>query len=127
MYQINLAVLIGFLLCHWAADFTHLSRPFMLAAKRIGKPLTPIFCHSLIHGFLMSNVAGIVYGMNAAYIILAWVTLTHFLIDVWKGKMNVWFPSLLNPANVFHWWIFGIDQLLHILVIILLTINISQS
>jgi NADH:ubiquinone oxidoreductase subunit H len=43
---------------------------------------------------------------------------THFLIDVWKGRMNGWFPALRSPSNKGHWIVFGLDQLLHTLVII---------
>src|SRR5690606_26867796 len=43
---------------------------------------------------------------------------SHFAIDVWKGKMNVWFPFLADPTNKFHWYIFGFDQYLHALIII---------
>lgn len=49
---------------------------------------------------------------------------SHFLIDVWKGKMNVWVPSLTNPANVWMWIIFGLDQLFHQIIIILMAANI---
>jgi len=44
--------------------------------------------------------------------------ITHFLIDVWKGRMNGWFPTLQSPANKWHWIVFGFDQFLHALVII---------
>jgi len=44
--------------------------------------------------------------------------ITHFLIDVWKGRMNGWFTTLQSPANKWHWTVFGFDQLLHALVII---------
>jgi len=51
---------------------------------------------------------------------------THFCIDVLKGKLNVWFPSLSNPANKGHWYVFGADQLAHQIVIILQTALILQ-
>ena len=44
--------------------------------------------------------------------------ISHFIIDIWKGRMNVWFPKLQNPATKLHWYIFGFDQFLHQLVII---------
>lgn len=49
---------------------------------------------------------------------------THFLIDLWKGRMNKWFPSLQSPTNKWHWVIFGFDQLLHSLIIIFMTTKI---
>ena len=122
----NTTILIGLLICHYLADYTHLSTAWMLDAKRFGKPLFPIFIHASFHAMLMSLVLGwfIGFGNIWAYlVILQWVS--HFLIDVWKGRMNVWFPSLRNPANKQHWYIFGFDQLLHQLVIVLMAVLAS--
>jgi hypothetical protein len=112
-------ILIGLFICHWLADYTHLSTAWMLNAKRLGKPLFPIFIHAAMHTMLMSLVLGWFIGFTNAWaylVIFQWVT--HFLIDTWKGKMNVWFPALQSPANKWHWVVFGFDQLLHALVII---------
>ena len=35
------------------------------------------------------------------------------------GKLNVLFPVLKSPENKSHWWVFGADQLLHQIVIII--------
>lgn len=123
----NIPLLALLFICHWAADFTHLSRPYMLQAKRNGQPFLPILDHALVHAVLM----GICCNLYLGYPLLNWrydlcdtlflIQLSsHFLIDLWKGKMNVWFPSLTNPTNPYHWYVFGFDQLLHILVIILM-------
>ncbi len=45
---------------------------------------------------------------------------SHFLIDVLKGRLNGWFPSLQSPANKIHWIVFGADQFAHALVIIII-------
>lgn len=133
MNTINIYLLFTLLICHWAADFTQLSRPKMLAAKRFGKPNWPIFQHALIHGILML-ISICIYTGEFARFDWVWtkaddcfvvIVLSHFLIDVWKGRMNRWFHSLTNPANVYHWWIFGFDQLLHTSVIIWVTVYIS--
>lgn len=106
-------------LCHWAADYTHLSTKWMLDAKKNGTPLIPIAVHALVHGGLMfSALSGL--GVANAIILSIFQIITHFGIDVLKGKMNVWFPSLTSPANVYHWWVFGADQYLHQAVIILM-------
>ena len=112
-------ILIGLFICHFLADYTHLSTAWMLNAKRLGKPLFPIFAHAGMHTILMflclvffTNDLGLVLKLSAFQLI------THFLIDVWKGRMNGWFPSLQSPANKWHWIVFGFDQLLHTLVII---------
>ena len=51
-----LFVLFLLMSCHWLADFTHLSTPYMLKAKSKGSPLLPIFSHACVHGFLMGIV-----------------------------------------------------------------------
>lgn len=114
-------LLISLFFCHYLADFTHLSTSWMLDAKRFGKPLSPIFAHACMHGILMLIVMWFFPINNHVIVNLAcFQVITHFIIDVWKGRMNGWFPSLANPTNKFHWWIFGIDQFFHATVIILM-------
>ena len=119
-----MGLLVLLLLCHWAGDYTHLSRPWMLEAKRFGKPILPILNHGCVHGFLMLwtmyffGVPGIIAAILATFQVL-----THTGIDVLKGRLNGWFPSLQNPANIYHWWVFGLDQFLHILVILTMWIG----
>ncbi len=119
----NVGLFIVLLICHWAADFTHLSRPYMLAAKKFGSPAKPIFDHAAVHGTLMGIV---VYFFTRDFLTSAiacsFQTMTHFGIDVLKGRMNKWFPPVQNPANYFHWYLFGADQFLHIMVILVICI-----
>lgn len=115
-------ILIGLFFCHFLADFTHLSTDWMLSAKRFGKPIYPIFVHAFVHASLMLvfiSLIGIA-GKNAAYLFCIQLS-THFLIDVLKGRMNGWFPELQLPTNKWHWVVFGFDQYLHAIVIILTT------
>lgn len=114
-------LLIGLLFCHYLADFTHLSMPYMLRAKAIGSPWFPIFQHAMVHALLMCAWAWWAIGLPAAVVTYGIVLTTHFGIDILKGKLNVWFPKLKSPSNPFHWYVFGADQLLHILVIIGIT------
>ena len=113
-------ILIGLFICHFLADYTHLSTAWMLNAKRLGKPLYPIFTHAFIHASLMLVLLALFFGLSGFKLaeLFLFQLITHFLIDVWKGKMNSWFPTLQSPANKWHWIIFGLDQLLHALVII---------
>ena len=112
--------------CHWLGDYTHLSTAWMLSAKRMGKPFLPILMHAGVHTLLFFTAIFILHGSEAALIAALIQLPTHFLIDVWKGRMNGWFPKLQDISNKFHWWIFGIDQMLHHLVIILTTYLICQ-
>lgn len=103
---------------HWAADYTHLSRPWMLAAKRLGKPILPIAAHAGVHAVFFLAV-GLFFATPLVALKVALLQLvSHTLIDIWKGRMNGWFPALQSPANIYHWYIFGFDQLLHQIVII---------
>lgn len=114
-------LLIQLFACHYLADFSHFSNDWMLAAKKIGKPLFPIFCHAGIHAILMAIVL-MLYGLSLDLIsVLSVLQLyTHFFIDLGKGKMNYYFPSLQSPSNKWHWFVFGLDQFLHTIVILLM-------
>lgn len=123
-------ILVGLFICHFLADYTHLSTTEMLSAKRLGTPLFPILKHALIHTFLMGiflrlfvfgnwhNTEHVYSIFDKVDVLMAFQLITHFLIDVWKGRMNSWFTDLQNPANKWHWIVFGFDQLLHALVIV---------
>lgn len=120
-------IAIGLFTCHFLADYTHLSTSKMLNAKKLGKPLTPILAHASVHAALMGIFLLIIGVRDSSLSILILFQLTtHFLIDVWKGRMNGWFPSLQSPANKWHWVIFGFDQLLHAVVILMMAATITN-
>ncbi len=106
-------------ICHWMGDYTHLSTSWMLSAKRFGKPYFPILVHALVHSLLFFLAIWVLHDFEKALLAASIQLPTHFLIDVMKGKLNVWFPKLQEITNKYHWWVFGIDQMLHHLVIIL--------
>ncbi len=111
--------------CHFLGDFTHLSTNWMLRAKRLGTPLLPILAHAGVHTTLFFIATFYLHGLDKA-ILSAQIQLpTHFIIDVLKGKMNYWFPSLQDTSNKFHWLLFGFDQYLHQIVIISTAIIVS--
>jgi hypothetical protein len=114
-------ILIGLFFCHWLADYTHLSTAWMLNAKRLGKPLHPILFHAWVHATLMFVMLIPFIGLsgNIWWLFLFQLT-SHFAIDVWKGRMNGWFPALQSPANKWHWVIFGADQFFHAVVIVIM-------
>ncbi len=122
-------ILISLFFCHFLADYTHLSTSWMLNAKRLGKPLLPILAHAMVHSVLMLITLCFIFAPEKAELIL-WLSLfqliSHFIIDVWKGRMNGWFPSLQNPANKEHWIIFGLDQYFHAVVIIIMSYYVTK-
>jgi Protein of unknown function (DUF3307) len=114
---ISLLLTLGF--CHFLADYTWLSTPSMLKAKSIGSPTPPIFSHASVHAFLMAVVLFLFGVTNVIGLTLIQVV-SHTIIDILKGKCNVWFPKVANPANKVHWILFGLDQYLHFIVIVLM-------
>lgn len=120
---------------HFLGDYTHLSTGKMLKAK--GKPIGPIALHGLVHGLLCFSIcllyATILIKLNMPYpsfsiVLFCFIImfLTHTAIDILKGRLNLFYPKLSNPKNVFHWYVFGLDQLLHQIVIILIAYIIVQ-
>lgn len=105
------------IICHFLGDFVF-TNSSMLNAKQFGKPLSPIFIHAGIHGVLMLLVFLFFVDIQTAVLLGSAQWIAHFIIDVWKGKMNVWFPELADPKNKSHWIIFGFDQLLHMICIL---------
>jgi len=86
----HIQILIGLFICHWLADYTHLSTAWMLNAKRLGKPLHPILAHAMVHACLMGFFLAVSFGFTAIVLRLFLFQLcSHFLIDWWKGSMNV--------------------------------------
>jgi hypothetical protein len=117
----EIKILVVLFFCHFLADYTHLSTNWMLKAKRYGEPLHPILAHAAVHGILMF-ICLLLFGINFKLsLILGLIQIwLHFMIDVWKGKMSHHFPTLRSNTNKWHWIIFGFDQYLHSLVIILM-------
>ncbi len=112
-------LLISFLVvCHFLADFTSLSTPWMLAAKRYGKPLPPIAAHAAVHAGLMFFVLLSFTDVLMALELGAIQWISHFLIDTWKGRMSGWFPVLQDSNRREYWVLMGFDQLLHHLTIL---------
>lgn len=125
----TLSALLYFLLlnvCHWAGDYTHLSTDLMLQAKSKGSPIEPIIAHAVLHALLFFLLLNFFVPFEIAGLCFFLQLFTHFGIDLLKGKLNVWYPSLSSPANRYHWWVFGADQFLHQVVIIVTVYIISN-
>jgi Protein of unknown function (DUF3307) len=119
-------LLLSLGVCHWLADYVFTTGK-MLAAKSKGTPLYPIFDHALNHACLMFLVLW-AFNTKADLLIATGILQlgSHTAIDTLKGRLNVWFPSVANPMNKCHWVIFGLDQLLHFVVIVLMVWMVSK-
>lgn len=112
---------------HFLGDFTPLSTPVMLRAKERGRPLGPIAAHSAVHASLVALVFGLavlVFGPAARpaseLIVIAATTelVTHFAIDVGRGRLMGRFPPLGDTLRSSFWTLLGLDQLAHGLVLV---------
>ncbi len=100
----------------------------MLAAKKFGTPIMPIFYHAFAHGVLMYFCL-LLFGVkpSIAIYLFYFQLITHFLIDLLKGKLNFWFPIFQDNTNKAHWILFGFDQFLHSVVVILMAYYLTLN
>lgn len=123
-------LLIALFFYHFLGDFTIVGRNAeILKAKTTGSPTDLIFEHATRHMILMfiTIVAFFtIFDIQHTTTILRLCFVgslqlwSHFFIDVMKGKLNVWYPVFADSSKQPHWTAFGIDQLLHAIVIILM-------
>lgn len=113
-------LLITLFICHYLADFC-LTSPAMIRAKADGRNPWPILLHAGIH-------AGLV-GLCLLFWQTPWKTLlllvflelvSHFLIDTAKGRLTARFPALADMQQKPYWMLYGLDQLLHLMVLVLI-------
>ena len=114
------ALLISLLICHFVADYG-LTTPAMIEAKATGKRMIHIVLHAGIHTVLMGGVL-IVFGATIyiTSMLVLLELLSHFLIDYGKGWIGRRFPSCGDNKQKAFWVLYGFDQLLHLLVIVLI-------
>jgi len=113
-------LLIVLLVCHYLADFC-LTAPVMIRAKADGKELWPIVLHSAIHAVLM-GLCLLVYGTEWRLLLLL-MTIelgSHFVIDVSKAQFSIRFPYLSDNRHKPYWMLYGFDQLLHQILVIII-------
>lgn len=114
----NVVLLIALLCCHYLADYC-LTLPVMIRAKADGRHLWPILLHAACHASLMAvcmAVAGV--PVQLMLLLSAVELLSHFVIDVSKGRLTALFPVLADQRQKPYWVLYGLDQLLHQLVIV---------
>ena len=111
-------LLIYLLVCHYLADYV-LTTTRMIEAKSDGRQLAPILQHASVHALLMT---GVVLLMNVGGLIALMVFLfeatTHFAIDTAKGRLTAAFPTLANSNRKPYWMLYGLDQMLHLMVVV---------
>ncbi len=113
-------VLVSLLICHFLADFC-LTTKSMIRAKSNGREAIPILLHACVHAILLTTVL-LFYGVSLSGCITAFLLElgTHFVIDFLKATATVHIPSLQDITRKPYWVVFGFDQLLHLLVIVVI-------
>ncbi len=113
-------VLVSLIVCHYLADFC-LTWPGLIRAKADGKDLWPIVLHATIHALLMGFCL-LVNGIEWQLLLLLMLLelLSHFIIDTTKARLSIRFPYCADMQCKTYWMLYGLDQLLHQLVIVLI-------
>ncbi len=113
-------LLIVLLTCHYLADYC-LTLPVMIRAKADGKTYWPIALHSFIHAALI-GVCLLIWNVSWSQILMlsALEFGSHFFIDTAKGRLSARFPVLAGIHGKPYWILYGFDQLLHQMVLVLI-------
>ena len=114
----SLILLIALLVCHYLADFC-LTLPIMIRAKANGKQLWPIVLHSMVHAVLM-GLCLLLFGVSVltTLYLMAAEAMSHFIIDLSKARLSNHVPRLADATGKPYWMLYGLDQLLHQLVVV---------
>ena len=116
----TIVLLTALLACHYLADYC-LTMQVMIRAKADGRQLGPILLHAAVHAVLMGACL-LVFGVSGRLLaVLMLIELgTHFIIDTCKARLTAAKPVLANPKHKTYWMLYGFDQLLHQLVVVLI-------
>ncbi len=109
---------IALFISHYLADFC-LTWAALIQSKADGQSIRPILMHAGVHAVLMGGCL-LVYGVGARQLLILTLfeLITHFLIDTVKAHVSVRFPLLADIKQKAYWVLFGLDQLLHQLVVV---------
>jgi len=97
----------------------------MIRAKADGHNLLPIALHAAIHAVLIATCVVLAYGIKMGLIafMIEWVT--HFIVDVSKGRIMFRFKAFSDFSDKRYWMLFGLDQLIHLYVLIFILYYVS--
>ncbi len=114
------ALMAALLFGHFLGDFSPLLTSRMLAAKESGAAPGWILGHAGVHAVLVGMAVMLVVAPPVLVLGLAVLIelSTHFVIDVLRARVGVVRPEMQDPANRRFWFILGLDQLAHGLVLV---------
>lgn len=113
-------LLIILLVCHYLADFCF-TFPALIRAKADGKNLEPIALHSSVHAALVW-LCLVVFGVEwkLLFLLVLLELVSHFIIDTSKARLSIRFTYLADMRHKPYWMLYGLDQLLHQFVVIII-------
>lgn len=113
-------LLITLCFCHYLADFC-LTSPSMIKAKADGLNLWPILLHASVHALLI-GLCLLLWGIiwDLLLLLMSVELISHFLIDTGKGRLTSYYPLLADQQKKPYWMLYGFDQLLHLLIIVII-------
>ena len=83
------------------------------------KALPPgIILHAMVHGLLMGLVTWILYDIQLGSLVFTIIFLTHGLIDHAQACIRLRDARFQSYAGYWYWVLLGIDQFLHMCIII---------
>lgn len=117
---IAVLLLISLLVCHYLADFC-LTSPAMIRAKADGRNPWPILLHAGIHAVLV-GICLLLWGVSWKLLLILMLLelVSHFLVDTAKGFLTARYLILTDMKKKPYWMLYGFDQLLHLLVIVMI-------
>ena len=135
-------ILIILLVVHWLCDFTPASTPWMLAAKKNGWPIHPIFCHAATHAlftlFIFRVFTKAYYNClfplsalpDSVFVSMVCASLfilfTHWFFDIVKGMVARFYPSTGDISQKGFWVMLGLDQLAHTLMLVIIASRMGK-
>lgn len=110
------------LIAHFIGDFCYFYKPLHLKIQNAKVTYTNIFyiwVHGYLNAFIYSIVAA-VYVKDPSVIVFVFLIefISHSLFDITKSWLNNF--KKLDITNYWYWFILGLDQLLHCVVLLYL-------
>ena len=112
-----MGIILLFFVCHYLADFTHLSTDYMLKCKSDGE-ISGILLHAFTHVTLFMFATLLMYDFVLAQKVFWFQLVIHFVIDWLKWFISAAEARFTCTEDRSYWYIFGLDQLLHYVTII---------
>lgn len=111
------------LVAHFLGDFTPLATRQMQEAKSGSRPPGPIAAHAAVHAALVLGAAALVRSSWSLLLAAAAVEfVTHAAIDFARMRIAVERPAFGDPGRAPFWYVLGVDQLGHGLVLVGITV-----